>query len=383
MHFIDWKKIAKQTMRTEDISNPPIMKTSLQSPPKQATLHPPSAEEDLQNLSSFSNENSDRNVLVKQSLDDLVQYVTLHVQKPLTMSGIVLPFALTYSLAFYAWLWRNYDDGLLVVGGIIFIHILTTLCCYWSVHVLAFLNCRQVKLPQEAVLAKVVPTANNGASEMVRIHCTRLVNGQRLYYFFFQKIKYVWDEGRQQFGAIEFPINETLAYYAGARGLKTDEEVRQVGQLYGANEMEMVVPEFHELFIERATAPFFVFQIFSVGLWCLDEYWYYSLFTLCMLVVFECTLVQQQLRNMSEIRKMGNKPYTINVFRGNRWQHLKSDQLLPGDLVSITRSQHDQLVPCDLVILRGNCIVDESMLTGQYHSFFSIYFKFIVGYVLF
>lgn len=304
------------------------------------------------------------------NLDDLVQYVGLYTRNPIALSGVVLPFIPLYLGAFYLWIAvygveQHYEAGLIAIVAIAFVHILSLLCCYWSVHVLAFLTCRKVKVPKAGVLVKVVPTANNGSSEMVPIKMTKLEDGREIFYFMFQKTKYVWDENKATFRGIEFPVNELLHHYAKSRGLETDAMLALAEQTYGKNYMEMVVPEFFELFIERATAPFFVFQIFSVGLWCLDEYWYYSLFTLFMLIVFECTLVQQQLRNMSEIRRMGNKPHLINVFRYNKWRQIPSNQLMPGDLVSVIRSQSDNLVPCDLVLLRGSCIVDESMLTGK------------------
>ena len=150
-----------------------------------------------------------------------------------------------------------------------------------------------------------------------------------------------------------------------SQGLLTQEDIDRVQQHYGDNTFDIPVPTFTELWKEHAVAPFFIFQIFCVGLWLLDDYWYYSLFTLVMLVGFESTVVWQRQRTLNEFRGMSIQPYPLWVYRQKKWEQDSSDKLLPGDLVSVDRTKEDGGVACDMLLVEGTAIVNEAMLSGE------------------
>jgi hypothetical protein len=44
--------------------------------------------------------------------------------------------------------------------------------------------------------------------------------------------------------------------------------------------------------------------LFCVVLWCMDDYWYYSLLTLVMLMLFESTVTNTRLRTLGDMRRL-------------------------------------------------------------------------------
>ena len=343
----------------------------------------------------------------KTRLNDEIESIKPYRFRPLLLHLNIGPFFLGYLAWFAAWL--NYfgaedypELGLIVTALIAIAQVVVCLFCYWFVEFRVFMQCTRVLDPDTAECVQVTPTPNNGFAELVYLHRKFTVKeddfskpAEKTTWFQFQKTKYVLDaHEKKHFKEIEFPLGHSLAYYLESKGYAVSEQqIRDATAYFDLNKMVMDIPKFVELFIERATAPFFVFQVFCVLLWCLDEYWYYSVFTLFMLVSFECTLVQQQLRNMQLIRQMGNKPFKIMVYRMRKWTRINSDELLPGDICSVSRNYGQQAVatatpatnspantatassgaapnveftvPCDMLLLRGQCIVNESMLTGE------------------
>ncbi|EPE28479.1 Calcium ATPase, transmembrane M [Glarea lozoyensis ATCC 20868] len=306
----------------------------------------------------------------------LIASATLHNPLPLSLHTYVWPFIIIWPIFFRYYLSQDlYDKHIggqewtfVWCGTIITIQSLVWLSTNWSVNLRSLFTSTSVKSVGEAKLIKVLPVANAGAPDICSI-VRDTAGGKNNVSFLFQKRRFLYDQTKGSFSPLTYAIDAEpkpkIEQFQKSIGISSQSELSRIQQHYGDNTFDIPVPTFVELFKEHAVAPFFVFQIFCVGLWMLDEYWYYSLFTLFMLVAFESTVVWQRQRTLNEFRGMSIKPYDIWVYRLNKWTETQSDKLLPGDLVSVGRTKEDSGVACDMVLVEGSAIVNEAMLSGE------------------
>jgi cation-transporting ATPase 13A1 len=232
-----------------------------------------------------------------------------------------------------------------------------------------------------------------------------------------EKNIYIYDKEKKDFYRSKFEILKTdkVGSFLQCKSL-SNEQILERKAKFGENKMKIPIPSFISLYKEHILKPFFLFQLVCTIIKIFDNYNFYSLISLIMVCVFEIIIVTQRIINLAFLRHMRTPPYYIYVYRENSWQIIPSNELLPGDIVSVidgasvvsikgneekegknnliiqiinklkeNKKKEDEIknqksintvlnkykekeklaVACDMLLLSGSVIVNESMLTGE------------------
>ncbi|XP_046432017.1 polyamine-transporting ATPase 13A3 isoform X1 [Neodiprion fabricii] len=181
-----------------------------------------------------------------------------------------------------------------------------------------------------------------------------------------KKLTYVWDTDRCEFlklkGLDEGVLTSTLHQMRGLTA--QDQFMRRF--VYGSNEIVIPVKSILTLLCLEVLNPFYIFQLFSFCLWIADEYLYYAMAILTMSSFGIIIAVIQTRRNQHNLRSTVHASDVATVIRdpsSGKTATVQTEHLVPGDVLVIP--SHGCIMPCDAVLLTGNCILNESMLTGE------------------
>uniref|UniRef100_A0A8C2XRT5 ATPase cation transporting 13A2 n=1 Tax=Cyclopterus lumpus TaxID=8103 RepID=A0A8C2XRT5_CYCLU len=105
-------------------------------------------------------------------------------------------------------------------------------------------------------------------------------------------------------------------------------------------------------------------QSLSIALWLADDYYFYAV-CIFIISVFSIGLSLYEIRKQSiTLRNMAQFVTNVTVRRNSGAEEcMSSEELVPGDCLVIP--QEGLLLPCDAALLVGECLVNESMLTGE------------------
>lgn len=137
----------------------------------------------------------------------------------------------------------------------------------------------------------------------------------------------------------------------------------QRSEIFNKNSIEIEEKSVFTLLIDEVLHPFYVFQVFSIFLWLADDYYYYAscIFLISIFSIFN-TLIETKstLKRLQQISKFS---CDVRVWRNGFWKQIISTDLVPGDVFEVDSSL--SIIPCDALLLNGEAIVNESMLTGE------------------
>ncbi|XP_039084969.1 polyamine-transporting ATPase 13A2 isoform X2 [Hyaena hyaena] len=186
-----------------------------------------------------------------------------------------------------------------------------------------------------------------------------------LRYYLFRGQRYVWIESQQAFCQVSLLDHGRTCedVHRSCSGLSLqDQAVRKT--IYGPNVIGVPVKSYPQLLVDEALNPYYGFQAFSIGLWLADRYYSYALCILFISTASICLSLYKTRKQSQTLRDMVQLSARVCVCRpGGEEEWVDSSELVPGDCLVLP--QEGGLVPCDAALVAGECMVNESSLTGE------------------
>ncbi|KAK1925519.1 putative cation transporting ATPase [Papiliotrema laurentii] len=150
---------------------------------------------------------------------------------------------------------------------------------------------------------------------------------------------------------------------AVAQGL--DDETRtQRRVLMSENIIDIASKSIFGLLVDEVLHPFYVFQIASIILWSIDDYYYYAFAIALISVASVLSTLIETKRTIERMREMSRFHCDVRILVDGEWVLKDCADLVPGDIFDASDPELS-VFPCDGVLLSGDAIVNESMLTGE------------------
>lgn len=156
---------------------------------------------------------------------------------------------------------------------------------------------------------------------------------------------------------------EWTSQAAISNGISWDQEKDRTA-IFGKNLIDIEGKSISQLLVDEVLHPFYMFQIVSIILWSFDDYYYYAF---CIGLISAASIVTTLIetkRTIQRMREMSRFTCDVRVLREGAWTILDSSLLVPGDIYDAAESNLT-VFPADSVLLSGDAIVNESMLTGE------------------
>ena len=192
----------------------------------------------------------------------------------------------------------------------------------------------------------------------------------QLIIFEYKIFKYLYSPSSDSFDAISYyiraPQSKIVEDYSA--GLNPN-EVLYMKKIFGICDIDIKINSCGKILFDELTDPFYLFQLYSVILWYCTEYYYYASVIVVLAIISLILSVYGTYKNMKKIQEISRYSCPVKVYRKNEKDEfmepveINSAELVPGDMIEIP--EDGLAMPCDVILISGSAIINESMLTGE------------------